>query len=269
MSTSSSRSQLGSTSEAIEQPPHASDFDAAGEIAREQGDYTGNPHARARIASERIRSGIVCTDRWSCGGCMQRQNAISSLVLTMSAVAVVGCGSNREGARPPAIASQNEHPTTGAAPATRTGKPYADGDGPDVPADGPCRLLPRLDVVISSCDRSTRWLARTHVAALDLDGTGSTVVLVPHRDPNAHPNDIVWSLHVSRSGACPEIGVVQGLSDPTASSTSSRGLFDLESTRAGSCFPSDTCLAHGDGCRIVDRYRFDGVRYRASVPESR
>lgn len=105
-----------------------------------------------------------------------------------------------------------------------------------------------------------RWEVETHsVAGLDLDGHGSPVVLVPPGETELTPDRMYWTLYLMRGDCGHELGIVEGLEDPTPEDGESHGLRDISTLRPSSSASSGRPL----GNLVQTRYTFDGNQYRA------
>lgn len=131
-------------------------------------------------------------------------------------------------------------------------------DAPALP--GPCVPVPQLKNEVRSTDGAMLWEVETHlVAGLDLDGHGSPVVLVPPADETElTPERMYWTLYLMRGDCGHELGIVEGLEDPTMESGESHGLRNISTLRASS-EPSERPL----GNLVRTLYTFDGNQYRA------
>lgn len=130
-------------------------------------------------------------------------------------------------------------------------------DPPALP--GPCVAVPQVKNEVRSRDGAVRWEVETHcVAGLDLDGHGSPVVLVPPAEAELTPDLMYWTLYLMRGECGHELGIVEGLEDPTLEFGESHGLRNISTLRPSST-PDDRPL----GNLVQTRYTFDGNQYQA------
>jgi hypothetical protein len=129
------------------------------------------------------------------------------------------------------------------------------------PLPGPCVAVPHVRGEVWSRDGAVRWEVETHLTpGLDLDGHGSPVFLVPSTGPNLHPDTMRWTLYLVRGGCGYELGVIDGLDDPTLEPGVSHGLRNISTLRPA--WPQPNVRRRGN--LILTRYTFDGQRYRAA-----
>lgn len=134
------------------------------------------------------------------------------------------------------------------------------------PLPGPCVAVPQVKSEVVSRDGQVRWEVETHaVANLDLDGHGSPVVLVPSAGLGLHPDNMHWTIYVMRGECGHELGVIDGMEDPTPEPGESQGLRNISTLRPA--WPESVGGRRGN--LVLTRYAFDGQRYRAQRPGRR
>jgi hypothetical protein len=137
-------------------------------------------------------------------------------------------------------------------------------DPPALP--GACVAVPQVKNEVRSRDGAMHWEVETHfVAGLDLDGHGSPVVLVPPADDELTPDGMYWTLYLMRGECGHELGIVEGLEDPTLEAGESHGLRNISTLRPSSSAPSDRPL----GNLVQTLYTFDGNQYQAGKNRQR
>ena len=125
---------------------------------------------------------------------------------------------------------------------------------PQLPGD--CVPIPQVTGAVRDARGEVSRVLKTHVvAALDLDGFKSPVVLVPPDRQDLNENAVWWRLFIQRGDCGHELGVVTGLEDPVLDQGTSHGLRNFS--------VMETVHADvGDGQGIGSTtYSFDGVRY--------
>lgn len=131
---------------------------------------------------------------------------------------------------------------------------------------GPCVAVPLVKNQVSNRDGTINWEVETHHAtALDLDGHGSPVMLVPPTEDGLETDDMYWTLYIMRGDCGHDVGIVAGLEDPTPEEGFSHGLRNISTLRPSGS-PDEE---RPRGNLVLTRYEFDGQRYRAGKPKRR
>lgn len=123
------------------------------------------------------------------------------------------------------------------------------------PLPGDCVSIPHVRAEVRDASGHIGWVAETHVVpGLDLDGSGSPIVLVPPEGVEPNVFSMWWRLFIQRGDCGHELGIVIGAGDPVPEPGESHGL------RNFSALQSVSAQAGGQGIGVTV-YAFDGVRY--------